>query len=549
MKRIGFGLLLGLTFVPVNAFAAADELTQYVQSCKQDLGIIGSIPALNCNNGDRFDIGGPGSFVNDFVGYKWLSSYVDLVFACRWMSDASGDFKGAGPFVAAASVELLIHNRQSGHTCFFAARDTKGNSTNGVLTAITPPDALLASDYWLTPSELNSLVPNPGNDDAGHESTFRCVGCHAAGPYIASPKITRYLAKNGLLNDGHDISNIRYSAFSNGPGGWAFSNWNTIKNNKLLGSSCASTCHALGASDSSVAKLNTAIITARQVLIPALYNDIAAVNSANLMPIDNGTIGDFSSADYRWMNIDIPDDPATTGDVELFYPLKSNQLGLGARLSQSLTCETEPLSMEARVVGSNAVQRTTEPMFPGTIPDVLEKFDQTGLICRNASQPSGKCANYTVRFNCVPPKFTLSSQLSGKVLTISNPDANNVRSARGQSLNGSWVNSSQLWTLSGVNDGVHFNYVRLNNPWITVSLNADPTGVVTVAGQNADWLSEQWVMEYVGGTPYVRFRNLWKAGKYLTMDNNSDFSSVSLQDLRTDAAGLHAQNWQVNQIF
>lgn len=117
-----------------------------------------------------------------------------------------------------------------------------------------------------------------------------------------------------------------------------------------------------------------------------LVTDISNIINSTLMPIDNGTTGTFNSADYRWMNIDIPDDPGSTGDVELFYPLKSDQLGLGSRLSQALTCETEPLSMEARVVGSIWVQRTDVPILPGTIPDVLEKFDQTGLICRNASQ-------------------------------------------------------------------------------------------------------------------------------------------------------------------
>ena len=549
MKRILFVLLAALpALVPIDAKAASDELYDYAATCKNDLGITGNLPTtLNCNSGERFAGGvGQGTNINDFVGYQRLTNYVDLVFACRWLSIGGAIFSGPGPFPQAASVELLIHNRQSGHTCFFESRSSDGVLLNRVSTAIVAPDAFEASKYWLRPTELNSLVPN-GSGDSGHESTFRCVGCHAAGPYVASTKITPFLAKFGLMNDGHDILNSRYSVVSGGVGASAFSNWNSIKSSKLVGSSCASNCHALGNTNPSVAKLVMPITgAAGQNLIPSLERDIVDIKNANLMPIDNGTVGTYNSADYRWMNIDIPDDPGSSGDGELFSLVKSNQLGLGARMSQALSCETAPAAMEARVVNSSAVQRTDAPMVPGAIPDVLEKFDPAGLICRNASQPSGKCANYTVRFICLKDQLSVYSRWTGKVVTIANPDANQIRWAKGQPLTSAWY-GSQTWHVEDVNDGVHFDYVRFRNDWLGVYLNADISLSVATAGLRNDWLSEQWIMEYVAGTPYVRFRNLWQPG-YLTMVEDSIYSGINMQPLHVDASGKPdwlSQEWEL----
>src|SRR6478609_10076897 len=128
MKKVLFVLLTALpSLVAIDARAAPDELSAYVSTCKIDFGITTNMPALDCNiDGERFAGGaGKGSLVNDFVGYKRLTNYVDLVFACRWLSDGNGVFSGPGPFPKAASVELLIHNRQSGNTCFFESRSNE----------------------------------------------------------------------------------------------------------------------------------------------------------------------------------------------------------------------------------------------------------------------------------------------------------------------------------------------------------------------------------------------------------------------------------------
>jgi len=98
-----------------------------------------------------------------------------------------------------------------------------------------------------------------------------------------------------------------------------------------------------------------------------------------------------------------------------------------------------------------------------------------------------------------------------------------------------------------VNDGVHYDYVRFRNDWLGVYLNADISSSVATAGLRPDWLSEQWVMEHVAGTPYVRFRNLWQPG-YLTMVEDSVYSGIAMKPLNVDASGKPnwlSQEWEL----
>jgi hypothetical protein len=180
---------------------------------------------------------------------------------------------------------------------------------------------------------------------------------------------------------------------------------------------------------------------------------------------------------------------------------------------------------------------------------VLEKFDQTGLVCRNASQSNGLCSNYVVRYVCNPDKVAVYSRWTGRALTIANADANGVRLAKGQPWNASWGTQSQTWHVEGLNDNtVNYRYMRFANPWSSLYLNADNSLSVTNAPKNASWLSEQWVMENINGTKFVRFRNLWKTDMYLTMVDSSDYSDVNLQPLHRDAYGNPdwlSQQWEV----
>ncbi|MES1196326.1 MAG: hypothetical protein ABUL58_05215, partial [Steroidobacter sp.] len=201
------------------AASATSELQNYVGQCQTELGFNASdVPAMNCTtDGYLFADGKNGVF--DFVGHKRINAAVDLLFACRWV-DSSASVNGA------ASVELLIHNRQNGSTCFFAAKETNpGIPVHPVSISIVSPTNFNpnhdlktnpnADDYWRTPTDLDSKVlpfnlDDRTSDKSAPSSTSmmgqsaRCVGCHVEGPYIASADIAPYLAKFGLLNDGHD---------------------------------------------------------------------------------------------------------------------------------------------------------------------------------------------------------------------------------------------------------------------------------------------------------------------------------------------------------
>jgi Mucin-2 protein WxxW repeating region len=532
------GLFLVVAVVLVSARAKAETLLQYVTACQNDLGFT-DIQAMNCNDGVRFAFNPTGGLVNDFVGYQRVNNYVDVTFACRWL----GPVADHGPFQTAASVELLVTNRKTGHTCFFAAQPKDTSDLNGVSVAIVPPTYLgavhpNAMEYWMTPTELNTHQFS--NTAGGPTPTLKCVACHEAGPYIASPRIAPALAQFGLLNDGHDdfvkVNGVRrYHAVSSDVLGSAFYGWDGIVDTFVATNTCANGCHSIGDNAADGSHFTGILGFAGESLIPSLESDITDVINAGLMPQGTRKLND----DYRWMNVDIPDDPNTTGDVEVFYDLKANWVGFTPTLNAQLTCEVEPAYMEARVVGSNVTVRSDQATATTTgFPDVLEKFDQTGLICRNASQSDGMCSNYAVRFMCLKDQLSVYSRWTGRALTIANADANNVRYAKGQPYNSNWGPLSQTWHIAGLNDGTtHYNYVRFFNPWSSLYLNADDSLLVTNANLTTSWLSEQWVMERVPGTPYARFRNLWKTNMYLTMNDSSDYSAVNLQPLHTDAYG------------
>jgi mucin-like protein len=547
MKKLLLGVIAPCLLLVSIDSGAAPEVVDYANTCKSALGFA-YIPEINCNEGVKF-AGGvvppPGqpsrSLINDYVGYKWITDYVDAVFACRWLSEDGNFFANGKPFTNAASVELLVHNRQTGKTCFFAGKpmdsDPPRQSVKAKLKSPTASDAYID---WMAPSDLNLLVP-PNNGD------IRCASCHVAGPYIASGNIASALARFGLLNDGHDdfavvrSDGTRYQAVSTGPGTAAFASWNsTLIDAFNVQGGCASGCHSIARK-----AMNPGLISGEQV-IPGIQQDITDVTP--LMPISDRALAANSPAasDYRWMNVDIPGDPNGGGEAEMFYQLKGNSVGFTPELNKALTCPTEPLYMEAHRVGSDLIASTRDPYPAAAIPDKLAKFDQTGLICHNAEQANGKCSNYVVRFNCIPDKFSVYSAVNGNLLTIALKDANGVRYLKGQPFNAEWAaTSSQSWSIEAVGEGTHYNYVRLANSWISVNLNADSTdGVVTVAGKDNTWQSEKWVMEYVGGTHYVRFRSLWKTGMYLTMMDNTSYAPVALRPLRTDAT-VTAQNWEL----
>ena len=313
----------------------AEPLTDYVGACRNQLGFQGvSIPNLDCYDSDLFAPPTVSeSSLNDRLGYRKINDQVDLAFVCRWLPGSKQKRQ------TAASVELLIHNRQNGNTCFFSAMTDP--STGQVPSNIISPTDPAASSYWAQPAVVDANV--------------RCVGCHVSGPYIASPKIAPYLAKNGLLNNGHDtLSNVTWNDLSssnpsahvkyhatsgtvNEVAG-AFSLWDGLKQSYVNSgdSSCSLGCHLVGTSSTQP----DIVIAPFGTLLHAPLSLLGLIDDAGVMaPYDEGS-------DYRWTNLDTAGNGVET---ENFGDAKDANTTFVPTLLSSCAA---PNLMEAHVVGS-----------------------------------------------------------------------------------------------------------------------------------------------------------------------------------------------------
>lgn len=449
--------ILAVLLAIIALHASAETLTQYVTACKQQVGFTTLPNNLNCSgNGQLFAIANDPSdpesspATNDYVGHVRINDTVDLVFACRWVGVLNSQ-------PSAFSIELMVHNRQNGSTCFFEAND---DNPPGVTPAkkqvsanIVSPTAINAANYWKSP--------------AGVDSELRCVGCHTSGPYIASARIAPFLAQFGLLNNGHDTFDVRFHAVS--PAGGAFSQWDAIARGSNVSGTCADACHTIGEYST-----GTGTSAFGFVLVPSLASTITDVINSGEMPANNGPFND-----YIWVNMDTPTNGGT-GDYETLVGLEqqypnfycSNPANVEAQVVDSgniftlydvgdklrtlnmrdgLVClnsdqpnggtchdyrtryfcngawtgwyntdspgtdsagDHEERSRDAGLCASPTAMQyainagsTTDPewIWFGAPNDRLAEFDSNGLICRNADQGTGqKCSNYAVRFNCAP---------------------------------------------------------------------------------------------------------------------------------------------------
>lgn len=367
MKRITAGLFcicLAIVWMPCNA----ETLAQYVNTCKTQVGFT-ALPTLKCTDGVLFaPANNPmdpesSDATNDYFGHASIkgSDNVDVTFACRW---AGSD--------QAFSIELMVHNRQNGNTCFFQANDnaSDGSSQKVVVssTMISPTIAASAvpgdpaANYWKAPDRVNT--------------DLKCVLCHTEGPYIASPRIAPFLAQFGLLNDGHDTQATRFHAVGANVSGSAFVTWDTDARSYNVAGGCSSACHTIGAGSPAITE--TAF---GRVLIPSIIADINDVSDAGVMPpLDSG------SGDYRWVNMDTP----TNGDGGDFETL----VGLEQRYPK-FYCSS-PTWVSARAVGSERSFSTN------STPDKLHSFSmRDGVVCLNSEQSGGKqCHDYETRYLC-----------------------------------------------------------------------------------------------------------------------------------------------------
>jgi hypothetical protein len=394
--------------------AHAETLQAYVTSCQQQLQFQ-SVPELSCYDGELFNPTESGEVIieNDYVVYSRITNNVDLTAACRWLfgskqapstCDTRGTGPGNGPCLA-QSVEMFVHNRVTGGTCFFEAKARSNvddiNRVPPTIVSITSP---AASTYWAEPE----VIGNPSGDFGFNNR--QCVTCHIKGPYIVTRRIAPFLAKLGILNNGHDNYRERYhAAVPNGASALAHFNdiiHGTVDHKKdglivddgipnvALG--CSGACHHRVASDFprlTVVGILPSIHDAFEFFDPTdptypfRYQQVSAL--AMMPPTFD------PNSPYRWLNDDSLD---LSGDVESFSALKNPDTDPDVNNTPRAiyeSCEW-PTLMEARAVGSNFTFSTSD-----VFPDVLQSFSAVeGLNCVNNQQSDGACGDYETRYFC-----------------------------------------------------------------------------------------------------------------------------------------------------
>jgi hypothetical protein len=459
----------------------ADELSSYVKQCQKELQFENvSIPHLNCFDGEVFDdAAGPFGSTKDVFGYEKITDAVDLTFACRWISrvvGANNSLLGG----TAAGVEMLLHNRKSGNTCFFSSKLGSiqfGNTTfkDVASTEVVSPTSSNASTYWLQPTQLNKEI--------------QCIGCHVAGPYIASAFIAPLLAKHGLLNNGHTTMKTKvaakgkpeYHAVGTGLANNPFANWDslvrgtknadgTYKDNGYLleaSSTCADQCHGIGYH--SPAETRRDFPVTGNELQRSITQIIEDVQAMGVMPPN-------SHGHYAWINRDTPtikngNEFAGSGDYEWLSDVKKEYPGFH--------CDN-PSALEAHVVGSDSIVSTA---YMNTLGDKLKIFNlREGLVCVDADQPDGRCEDYLVRYQCGDGEMTEWYDKDNPGPTQDNESRSNIANlckGRGEPISIQttfWLKHQPGMTSTTYVDGPHDRLSQFNTNGL-VCKNADqPNG-------------------------------------------------------------------------
>jgi len=502
MKRIqGLFTALLLSAAAVTAHAQT-ELQTYVQRCQTELQFQASeVKQMNCNSGPQFALGGRTS-VNDFVVHQRVNQNVDMVAACRWGNGNGQDVLNT-KFV---SLELLVHNRVNGGTCFFAAKDVGSDTTKPVSTVIVPITNFSsthpnANDYWLQPTQM-ATKQMPTDSPPGSTEPLVCVRCHSQGPYIASKRIAPFLANMGLLNDGHHTladftANGHYFVVGSreytnpDPGTHPLGNWNYLinRNNDYSTGRCSSSCHAVAKDwpEGSFKPIGNLFPPndpkGAGAVLPSISADIAELWGNGMEPWEDDSA-------WHWINLD---EPVGGGvEVETFTASKS-------KFPVTQFCGA-PTWLEANAVDTDAPFNTTAIAL---MPNKLRAFNlRDGLVCLNSDQPGGqKCSDYQVSYKCPTPY--------PKWVGPYNKDINGAD-------DGDHEERSKAWTEAraacGNKDPIAMRADVLWAGSVTQTVNApadrlaqfSPTGLVC---RNSDQGSGQTCSNYA-----VRYRNCRDAG-------------------------------------
>jgi len=519
----------------------AQELQTYVQRCQTELGFAASdVKQMNCNNGGFFAFGGR-TPVNDYVVHQRVNQSVDMVAACRW-----GDGFGNNN-TKFTSIELLIHNRVNGGTCFFAAKDAGPDPARPVSTVIVPVTSFpAANNYWLTPTQMNNKLlysdAVPGNPD--YQEKLQCVRCHSQGPYIASKRIAPYLANFGLLNDGHHT----YANFSapghyyvvgsrehtqSDPGTHPLGNWNYLIAQNNQSGACSSSCHVLAKTSterffSPIGNLTPPNLRIT-VVLPSIASDILELAGNGMEPWEE-------DSPYHWINNDQPGSDAV--EVETFTSQK-------LKYPVTQYCGA-PGWIEANAVGTGSPFNSLAIAF---MPNKLRSFSlRDGLVCLNSDQSAGTtCSDYQVSYKCpdAEPRW----------VGPYNKDTNFSDDGDHEERSKAW---SEARAACGNKDPVAMRADALWSGTVvqTAAAPADRLAQFTPSGlvcKNSDQGSGQscssYAVRYMGcrdDATLSRLRNAWTSStftnRYLTTTNTADGSEVRGQ---ANNYQYQSQDWTI----
>lgn len=369
-------LVVAMMFVLAAPVFAETVFQNYVMRCRDELAF-DSIPSFDCR-GVNFRPRTQEKYfqqTNDWVAYRRVNAVVDAVFACRWVQNDEGPSR-------AASGEMIVHNRQTGGTCFFELKSQENAGALGVpSTKPVSPTNAKADSAWEELGKFNKL----GNKV--------CTTCHAAGPYIASPQIAGALARFGLLNNGHDTRNERYYVIV--PGSEYFTAVAKARFRDpidgALPVACAAACHVIANKPYLDANCRSGH---QQWPLCESPNNVNAI----LMPSINVVIDDIAkmktvmpptkaSSDYRWINSGSP----------FVSSIDRENAQILRRVYPTLTCDN-PSYMQARRVDHGVILSSNDlPDYP----DRIEYFNlQDGLVCKNPGRPTTTCRDYETRYKC-----------------------------------------------------------------------------------------------------------------------------------------------------
>jgi hypothetical protein len=536
MKRkffTGIAALLALCSI-----ANAETLGEYVNACRTQL----SIPAtttwspMDCYDADLFAQGGE---ISDYIGYRKVTDQVDYAFICRWLKGTKTAREKA------ISVESTLHNRQNGQTCYFSAIDSLStNAESKVSPMVVSPLASNASSYWTTPADVDQNV--------------RCINCHVSGVYLATPRIVPYLAKYGLMNNGHDtLSNVaaselslidptnneKYRAVITSATS-AFVQWNRQKHAYLASNGCSDGCHLVGADSPQQADIQRSR-RGPETVLPGFQSIMAMINNA-------GAMAPYQwDSHYRWINLDTAGDGAEKenfADAMNATKLAVPYLALPANFDGSY-CPTGsvPSDMEVHAVGVAAENGFS---YSG-LNNIAEKFRafnlKDGLVCLNSDQdPNVSCRDFDVGYLC--PSGNWTGTFWNHTVNSNGGDDHEERS---------YSNNAILAACGGKQPiGIRARYFIPTRGGLSEQLIVGPNdrlarmsqyGLTCNNGDQPDGQCSNYTVRYQGcqAKPQTENHRLSDVftGKYLTATSSTSGAAV-----KNTASGSTRQTWAIEHV-